>query len=153
MSIVIFPSRYSQSLLFILLPVFIIHLSLSSSFFLVLFSCSFLLILLVLSFCSLFSSFLLVLFLLFCTGPLPSIVRMHLSLIRLFRTARFARTLTCASLSSLAHSLTHSLLSSWERGFFYEMNASFSYSFTHCTPPPPPAMLLGEWPTTVKYGH
>ena len=43
-----------------------------------------------------------------------SLVRSHRSLIRLLRTARFARALRCAH--SLARSLTHSLPSSSERG-------------------------------------
>ena len=45
-----------------------------------------------------------------------SSVRSHRSLIRLLRTARFARALR-SFVRSLAHSLTHSLRSSWERGF------------------------------------
>ena len=45
---------------------------------------------------------------------LRSLVRSHRSLIRLLRTARFARALCCAH--SLARSLTRSLRSSWERG-------------------------------------
>ena len=44
---------------------------------------------------------------------LRSLVRSHRSLIRLLRTARFARALRCAH--SFARSLTHSLRSSWER--------------------------------------
>merc|ERR1711951_261612 len=44
---------------------------------------------------------------------LRSLVRSHRSLIRLLRTARFARALRCAHL--FARSLTHSLQSSWER--------------------------------------
>ena len=44
-----------------------------------------------------------------------SLVRSHRSLIRWLRTARFARALRCAH--SFARSLTHSLPSSWERGF------------------------------------
>ena len=43
---------------------------------------------------------------------LRSLVRTHRSLIRLLRTARFARALRCAH--SLARSLTRSLRSSWE---------------------------------------
>ena len=46
---------------------------------------------------------------------LRSLVRSHRSLIRLLRTARFARALRCAH--SLARSLTHSLRSSWGSGF------------------------------------
>ena len=46
---------------------------------------------------------------------LRSLVRSHRSLIRLLRTARFARALRCAH--SFARSLTRSLRSSWERGF------------------------------------
>jgi len=46
---------------------------------------------------------------------LRSLVRSHRSLIRLLRTARFARALRCAH--SFARSLTHSLQSSWESGF------------------------------------
>ena len=46
---------------------------------------------------------------------LRSFVESHHSLIRLLRTARFARALRCAH--SFAHSLTRSLRSSWERGF------------------------------------
>ena len=43
-----------------------------------------------------------------------SLVRSHRSLVRLLRTARFARALRCAH--SFARSLTHSLLSSWDSG-------------------------------------
>ena len=46
---------------------------------------------------------------------LRSLVRLHRSLIRLLRTARFARALRCAH--SLARSLTRSLRSSWESSF------------------------------------
>ena len=45
---------------------------------------------------------------------LRSLVRSHRSLIRLLRTARFARALRCAH--SFACSLTRSLQSSWESG-------------------------------------
>ena len=46
---------------------------------------------------------------------LHSLARSHRSLIRLLRTACFARALCCAH--SFARSLTRSLRSSWERGF------------------------------------
>ena len=49
------------------------------------------------------------------------------SLIRLLRTARFARG-TAALISSLARSLTHSRAHGKEV-FVYEMNASISYSY------------------------
>ena len=75
-----------------------------------------------------------------------SLVRSHRSLIRLLRTARFARALRCAHsfaralrcahslarsaalIRSLARSLTHSRAHGKEV-FFYGMNASISYTF------------------------
>ena len=61
---------------------------------------------------------------------LHSLVRSHRSLIRLLRTARFARALRCAH--SFSRSLTHSLTHSGAHGkevSGYGMNASIAYSF------------------------
>ena len=65
----------------------------------------------------------------------------HRSLIRLLRTARFARALRSAH--SFARSLTHSLWSSWESGFVYEMNALISYSFNPLCHGLPAAWMVG----------
>jgi len=56
-----------------------------------------------------------------------SLVRSHRSLVRLLRTARFARALRCAH--SFARSLTHSLPSSWDSGIFLSY---FQSVLDHC---------------------
>ena len=66
---------------------------------------------------------------------LHSLVRLHRSLVRLLRTARFARALRCAH--SFARSLTHSGAHGKEV-FVYEMNASISYHLKPlCSAPSP----------------
>ena len=52
------------------------------------------------------------------------VIRSHRLLIRLLRTARFARALRCAY--SFARSLTHSLRGLWEKGFVHELKALIS---------------------------
>jgi len=56
-----------------------------------------------------------------------SLVRSHRSLVRLLRTARFARALRCAH--SFARSLAHSLPSSWDSGIFLSY---FQSVLDHC---------------------
>ena len=58
---------------------------------------------------------------------LRSLVRSHRSLIRLIRTARFARALRCSH--SFALLLTHSV-AHWKEVFVDGMNASILYSFS-----------------------
>ena len=65
-----------------------------------------------------------------------SLVHSHRTLVRLLRSARFARALRCAQL--FAPSLS-SLARSWERGFHDEVNTSISYSFN-------PLCAWSTWP-------